>query len=95
MSKVKKISDLQFFKNHCADKASDGRAVSECKYCKKHKHPPKMSSRYICRDCSNSTQKKHQAKLRADLRAEREARVDAQTYPLSQPWVNLANVVGA
>ena len=75
--------------------SEDGRATQQCKYCKKHKAPVKMSSRYICRTCSNSAQKKGQAKLRAELRAEREARVDAKTYPLCQRWTNLAFVVTA
>ena len=74
---------------------ADGRAVRQCKYCKKHKAPVKMSSRYICRTCANSTEKKEQAKLRAGLRAEREARFDAKTYPLCQRWTNLAFVVTA
>ena len=95
MSTIKKISDLQFFKDHCEEKSIDGRAISECKYCQKSKAPSKMSSRFICRDCSNSAQKKLQTKIRAELRAEREAKVNAQTYPLSQPWAKLARVVGA
>jgi len=87
------MNNLKF--NVEAEESGDGRATQQCKYCKKHKGPVKMSSRYICRTCSNSAQKKGQAKLRAELRAEREARVDAKTYPLCQRWTNLAFVVTA
>jgi len=71
----------------------DGRAISECKYCKKSKAPSRMSSRFICRDCSNSSQKKHQAKLRAERREQQSRHVEAKTYPLCQSWANLANTV--
>ncbi len=74
-------------------RVQDGREISECKYCQKSKAPSKMSSRFICRDCSNSAQKKHQAKLRADFRSERKRKVDATNYPLSQPWAKLASTV--
>ena len=78
-----------------AEESTDGREASECKYCHKSKHPPQMSSRYICRVCSNSAQKKTQAKLRAARREDRDARASAKIYPLSQSWSNLAFVVTA
>tara|TARA_R110000751_G_scaffold99502_2_gene193036 strand:- start:170 stop:445 length:276 start_codon:yes stop_codon:yes gene_type:complete len=71
----------------------DGRAISECKYCQKSKAPSKMSSRFICRDCSNSGQKKHQARLRAERREQQSRQVEFKTYPLSQSWENLASTV--
>jgi len=75
------------------DSSPDGRAIQQCKYCSKYKAPLKMSSRHICRECSNASQKVHQTKLREDLREERCRTVDVKNYPLSQSWANLANVV--
>jgi hypothetical protein len=73
--------------------SADGRAARQCKYCKKHKAPVKMSSYYICRVCANSAEEKGQAKLRKAWRAERELRVDTKTISLCQSWANLANTM--
>ena len=93
MSKIEKISDLQFFKDNCADKATDGRAVTQCIHCKKSKHHTKMSSKFTCVSCAKA-RKKNLKKVRAATQAARRASLKARTYPLSQPWANLANVVG-
>ena len=82
-------------KNSTELAVKDGRAISECRYCKKFKAPSRMKSRHACRECINTANKKRHAKIRADLRAERYAVIDAKVYPLSQSWTNLAFVVTA
>ena len=49
--------------------SEDGRAVRQCKYCKKHKAPVKMSSRYICRVCANSTEKKGSGQIESRIKS--------------------------
>ena len=87
MSKIENISDLSFFKEHCQD-------VRACNHCGKTKHHTKMQTSGVCIECNKIQQRKLQAAIRKKRKAENARKLDLATYPLSQSWSKLGEVMG-